>query len=316
MKLGKLAYIYHPTFTLHDPGAGHPERPDRLKSVHAFLKKSGFLNRMEVFEPEEADHNNVKLIHTESYLNLLYEKRGVDYAVLDTGDTICNAFSVEAALLAAGAATKAVDLVTQQGFDKVFAAVRPPGHHAESDQAKGFCLINNVAVAAAYALKIECFQKVLIIDWDLHHGNGTQNSFYGRSDVYYLSLHRYPFYPGSGSKNETGTGEGVGFTKNIPLAAGMDDNTYIQHIESALMEIEKTFIPDLVLISAGFDAHELDPIGGMLVTDEGYYKMTELVARFAQKHCAGKIISFLEGGYNLSALASSVHQHLNCLLKH
>lgn len=314
--MGKLAYIYHPTYTLHDPGAGHPECPARLKSIQSFLEHNGFLNRVEQFQPEAADRTILGLVHLKSYLDLLDKNQGIDYAVLDAGDTIVNQYSVDAALLSAGAAVKAVDLVSLGGFDKAFAAVRPPGHHAEAGQAMGFCLINNIAVAAAYALHTKQYRRVLIIDWDVHHGNGTQHIFYDRNDVFYLSLHRYPFYPGTGKKDEIGTGDGQEYTMNIPLNSGMDDTVYINQLDSALVKIEKKFEPDLILISAGFDAHEMDPLGGMQVTDEGYYKMTELAARFAQKHCAGKIISLLEGGYNLSALASSVHQHLNCLLKH
>ena len=314
--MGKLAYIYHPVFEKHNPGPGHPECPERLQSIQAYLKNKGFENRYTLFAPEPASEEIVELVHTKEYVESISNLSGVEHEVLDIGDTIVNEYSVEAAFRAAGAAEKAVDLIFNEGFDKVFCAVRPPGHHAEPNQAKGFCIFNNIAIAARVALKNKYAKKILIVDWDLHHGNGTQNTFYKDDAVFYFSMHQFPFYPGSGREDETGSGKGEGFTMNIPLISGRSEDEYIKNFEQALKKIEFVFQPDLVLISAGFDAHELDPIGGMLITSDGYYKLTEITVQFAQKHCGGRIISFLEGGYSFNGLSEGVYEHLKCLLKH
>ena len=314
--MGKLAYIYHPVFEKHNPGPGHPECPERLQSIQAYLKNKGFENRYTLFAPEPASEEIVELVHTKEYVESISNLSGVEHEVLDIGDTIVNEYSVEAAFRAAGAAEKAVDLIFNEGFDKVFCAVRPPGHHAEPNQAKGFCIFNNIAIAARVAQKNKYAKKILIVDWDLHHGNGTQNTFYKDDAVFYFSMHQFPFYPGSGREDETGSGKGEGFTMNIPLISGRSEDEYIKNFEQALKKIEFVFQPDLVLISAGFDAHELDPIGGMLITSDGYYKLTEITARFAQKYCGGRIISFLEGGYSFNGLSEGVYEHLKCLLKH
>lgn len=314
--MARLAYIYDALFTRHQPGGGHPEAPQRLHSIQAYLKKQGFFNRMDEVGCLPATREQLLSVHSAEYIDFVLTFRGKKEAVLDSGDTRLSAESVDAALLAAGAASKAVELVFEQNYDKVFAAVRPPGHHALRDTAMGFCVFNNIALCAAYALKKKQVKKILIVDWDVHHGNGTQAAFYENAQVFYLSLHQSPFYPMSGRADETGSGEGTGFTKNIPLPSGCGDDDYVRVLEKALQEIERVFIPDLVLISAGFDAHREDPIGGMQLTEEGFYKMTELTARFAQRHANGRIISFLEGGYHLKALPSSVSRHLQCLLKH
>ncbi len=314
--MARLAYIYDTLFTQHDPGAGHPESPKRLQHIQGYLKKQGFFNRADLMNCLPATREQLMLAHSAEYIDFVLSFRGKEEALLDSGDTRLSADSVDAALLAAGAAIKAVDLVFEQQYDKVFAAVRPPGHHALRDSAMGFCVFNNIALCAAYALKNRMVKKVLIVDWDVHHGNGTQAAFYDNPYVFYLSLHQWPFYPMSGRAEETGTGKGMDFTMNIPLSSGCGNEEYVQALEKAFLKIEPFFTPDLVLISAGFDAHRDDPIGGMLLTEEGFYKITELTARFAQRHANGRVISFLEGGYHLSALPSSVSRHLQCLLKH
>jgi len=180
----------------------------------------------------------------------------------------------------------------------------------------GFCIFNNIALAAQYARRQYGLSRILIVDWDVHHGNGTQEIFYSEADVFYLSLHQAPFYPLSGSARDTGSGKGKGFTLNIPLPPGQTDAEYARILEEALTKIESSFQPQLVLISAGFDAYRDDPLAGMLLTEDGFYKLTEIVARFAQRYADGRIISFLEGGYHLRGLARSVNKHLQCLLKH
>ncbi len=314
--MGKLAYIYHPIFEKHHPGPGHPECPERLQSIQAYLKNKGYENRYTQVIPEPASNEIIELVHAKEYVKSIASLSGVEHAILDIGDTIINEYSVEAAFRAAGAAEKAIELIFKEGYDKVFCSVRPPGHHAEFNQAKGFCIFNNIAIAARVAQNKNFAKNILIIDWDLHHGNGTQNTFYEDDSVFYFSMHQYPFFPGSGREDETGSGKGKGFTLNIPLTSGCTEDEYIRNFEQSLRKIEYVFKPDLVLISAGFDAHELDPIGGLLLTTNGYYKLTEITARFSQKHSGGRIISFLEGGYNFHGMSESVYEHLKCLLKH
>ncbi|HHJ52788.1 MAG TPA: histone deacetylase [Caldithrix abyssi] len=314
--MSRLAVLYHPIFLEHQPGSSHPESPRRLQSIMDLLQNKGFWNKATLMQPAAATREQIALIHDPEYIAYVESKRGLDHALLDGGDTVLSASSVDAAEFAAGAAIQAVNLVFEQEYDKVFAAVRPPGHHAERGKGMGFCIFNNIAIAAGYALHHGFAKKILIVDWDVHHGNGTQEIFYANPDVFYLSLHQFPLYPMSGTRRQTGEGAGEGFTMNAPLPAGSGDDEYAATLESALLEIERMFKPDLLLISAGFDAHVHDPLGGMRVTEEGFYKLTELTANFAQKHCNGRIISFLEGGYAYPALAQSVYRHLHCLLKH
>ena len=308
--------MYDPLFLKHDPGYGHPETPQRLQSIQSYLENRGFFDRAELIQPEPVTREDLKLIHSEEYIDFVLKQAGRENVVLDYGDTRLSEESVEAALLAAGSALKAIDLIYDDNFDKVFAAVRPPGHHAVKNSAMGFCVFNNIALCAAYAIKSEKATRVLIVDWDVHHGNGTQDMFYTSDQVFYLSLHQYPFYPMTGKAEESGVNSGAGYTMNCPLSHGTNDDEYVRILDEALEEIERHFIPDLVLISAGFDAHAADPIGGMLVSEQGFYKLTEIVARFAQRHSNGRIISFLEGGYNLRELPHSVYKHLLCMLKH
>lgn len=314
--MSKLAYLYNELFEQHNPGQYHPESPDRVKAINQFLEDKGFFQKAAQIHPDPVDAQELQIIHSPAHINLVMDAQGKDQVVLDSGDTVTNQYSVDAALTALGAAKKAVELVMNENYDQAFACVRPPGHHAESDRPMGFCLFNNAAFAAQYAKSFNKIKKVLIVDWDVHHGNGTEQIFYQDPNVFYFSLHQYPFYPGTGRAGDQGKDSGEGFNLNIPLAAGNGDAVYIQEFEKGLRKIEEVFKPDLIVISAGFDAHPNDTLGSMQVSDEGFYKMTEMLTYFAHRYCQGKIVSFLEGGYNLQALASSVYQHLSCLLKH
>lgn len=313
--MGRLAYLFDPLFLEHDPGNQHPESPARLRAIQDYLVERDIFSRVDLKSCQPATKDHLKLIHSESYIDSVLKHRGVEHAILDDGDTHISHSSVDAALLAAGTAIEAVDLVFNQGYDKVFAAVRPPGHHARPDQAMGFCLFNNIALCAAHALQTQDISRVLIIDWDVHHGNGTQEMFFSNGSVFFLSIHQSPLFPHTGTEGEFGTGEGLGFTRNIPRLPRKDDAHYISQLKQALEEIEAVFEPQLVLISAGFDAHEADPIGNMKLTTNGFYELTRIATDFAQRHADGRVISFLEGGYDFPALAQCVEAHLLGLLQ-
>jgi len=314
--MSKLAYITHPIYQKHNTGSHHPESANRLAAIDKYLQKSEILKKIEILQPESADDIIISNSHAKSYIQDVNIAIGNGAKVLDQGDTVVCEYSLEAAKHAVGASTLGIDLLKANDFDKIFCAVRPPGHHAEYDQAMGFCIFNNVAIAAKYAQQIGLAEKVFIIDWDVHHGNGTQHIFERNDSVYYYSIHQFPYYPGTGSETEVGIDLGTGFTLNRPMKAGSIDSEYISAIGNDLKNIQKNFNPDLIIISAGFDAHKDDPLAGIQITERGFVQMTEFITKLAWKCCDGKILSVLEGGYNLNALALSVEAHLEVLLKH
>ena len=311
MRMNKTGYIYDPCYLKHDTEP-HPENPGRLAAIHRKVLHSDIYPHLKTRPPRKAQEAEIALIHYIAYVQHVKRACGEGIRYLDA-DTVISADSNEAALLSAGAGIAAVDLVLNGVCDNVFCAVRPPGHHAEHDHAMGFCLFNNVAIAARYAQQ-KSLNRIFIFDWDVHHGNGTQHSFYSDPSVYYSSTHQYPFYPGTGDESETGTGEGLGTTLNFPLPPGSDDGDYLDLIENRLIPEMFRFKPDLILISAGFDAHKDDPLANMLLTTECYGKMTRLILGAAQEICEGRLISMLEGGYNHDALSDSVLCHIKELL--
>jgi len=302
----------------HDTG-DHPERRERYLAILNGLGAARDLEESLIrIDPRPATHDQLRLCHTDQVLELVQlasVEAGLYEHVQIGSDTIVSSGSESAALLAAGGACRAVDAVMNAEASRVFVACRPPGHHATPRRAMGFCLYNNVAVAARYALTTypESIRRVLIVDFDVHHGNGTQEIFYEDPNVFFYSLHQYPWYPGTGGAEERGLRAGEGTTLNVPIQAQTPPANYLRLFRAGLERIAGKFAPDLVLVSAGFDAHESDPLGNLLLTDDSYATLTREITDFARSSAAGRVVSCLEGGYNLSTLGGSVAAHLRAL---
>ncbi len=299
----EVLLLSDPAMFEHDPGPGHPERPQRLVTVCDALRTQPVAGTRWAI-PQPAPNPLLERVHAPVYVDHLDELRGTS-ARLDA-DTLVSPGSIAAARLAAGAAVDAVTAVIAGRARRAFALVRPPGHHAEVDRAMGFCLLNNIAVAAAHARADLGCRRVLIVDWDVHHGNGTQHAFFDRRDVLFFSTHRFPFWPGTGDLHEIGADAGIGFTVNVPLPAGCGDTEYRAVFDELLVPVADDFEPELILVSAGFDAHTRDPLGGMSMTTQGYRSLCGVVCELADRLCDGRLALILEGGYDLDALAGSV----------
>lgn len=307
-------FFYHPDFLLHDTGPGHPERKERLEAVVRALQEEKWARGRVPLQSnfQRATLEQLGRVHDLTYLEFLAKTQKKDYFALDP-DTIGCAKSWDVARLAAGAVIQAAEEVHKGNLKNAFCAVRPPGHHAERERAMGFCLINNVAVAVQHLIEVCNYERILIVDWDAHHGNGTQHIFYSDSKVFYFSLHQYPFYPGTGAASEAGEGAGKGTTLNVPLAAGNGDADFLRAVKDKLIPAAKNFHPQFILISAGFDAHRADPLAELNVSEKGFAEATRIVKKLADEECGGKLVSVLEGGYDLEALAQSVIIHLKIL---
>ncbi len=292
-------------FLKHDPGFGHPESQERLRAIYNRLGQPDMQAIVSEMAPRRASKEEIAWNHSPSYVDRIERTAGVDHFQLDP-DTSTSADSWDAACFAVGAGFTALDKLHAGEFKTAFALVRPPGHHAEYDHAMGFCLFNNVALAARYALKKQGARRVLIIDWDLHHGNGTQHSFYDDDQVLYFSTHQYPYYPGTGSATQVGEGRGTGFTVNVPLSAGAGDQEYAAIFNMLLEPVAMEFQPDVVLVSAGFDIYRDDPLGGMRVTEQGFAFLAKKVCEIAERCPAQGPLFCLEGGYNLTGLGQGV----------
>ncbi len=307
----RVSLYQHPSYLEHDTGWGHPECPQRLSAINEGLDERGLRAKTIARDPGKATRDQLCLVHAYRYVDRILSLSG-QHEQLDA-DTCVSPGSVEAALFAAGALIDGVDAVLEGTCDTAVCLVRPPGHHAERDRAMGFCLFNNVAVAAGHATAVRGLKRVLIFDPDVHHGNGTQHIFYDRPDVLYFSIHQWPFYPGTGDVGEIGTGEGTGYTVNVPLPAGMGDADYAYVGEKLLLPMIDEYRPELVLFSAGFDAHAQDPLAGMELSDEGYQGMYgALVGRL---DTLGTPYAFaLEGGYSLEVMKKVVPDLIDSLV--
>ena len=307
----KTALVHHPIYQKHDTGPGHPETPMRYETVMKALRGDNKLWKdLNEITPDKASKGLIQAAHTPQHFKRVEHafEEGMDR--LDA-DTVISMQSFDASLFAAGGAIAGVDAVMRGDAKNAFVAVRPPGHHATAENAMGFCLFNNVAVAAKYAQNnYKEIERVAIVDWDVHHGNGTQGIFYDDPTVYFFSMHQYPWYPGSGSRGETGFGRGLGVTMNVPVRASTAAKEQKRMFESALEDIAKNFRPDLIMISAGFDAHLTDPLGQLELEDPDYISMTRTVKAWADETCEGRIVSCLEGGYNLETLGETVRSHV------
>lgn len=290
----------------HVMDPGHPESPERLRVIYKMLEEPEMKGFLEEVKPRPATRKELELIHAPSYIDQVEKTAGKPYFRLDMDTSTC-AKSYETALLATGGLLELIKAVMEGKLQNGFALIRPPGHHAERDRAMGFCLFNNVAIGAQYAINNFSLDRVLVVDWDVHHGNGTQNSFYEDPHVLFMSTHRYGFfYPGTGSANEVGKGKGLGFTVNIPLSTRAGDAEFGNLFEKLIKPIALEYRPQLVLVSAGFDTHADDPLGGMEVTEKGFARMTQILMEIAETTAQGKLVITLEGGYDVAGQGRSV----------
>ncbi|MSP38040.1 MAG: histone deacetylase [Deltaproteobacteria bacterium] len=302
--MAKTAVVVDREYLKHQPGDGHPERPERVKvllDLAAELEPAKF----QLLTPNPARRADIEATHGADFVRLIEATAQHNHYALD-GDTITCRDSFGVALLAVGGFLGLLDAIAAKEAQNGFALVRPPGHHALRQRAMGFCLFNTMAIGAEYLRRTHGAKRVMIVDWDVHHGNGTQDAFYSDPSVLFLSTHQYPYYPGSGAVNEVGVGAGAGFTINIPLPAGCADREYLQVFQDIVAPAVERFAPDWILVSAGFDPHRDDPLGGMGVSEEGFAAMAERLVALAQKLAGGRIAFLLEGGYDLGALKNSV----------
>jgi acetoin utilization deacetylase AcuC-like enzyme len=307
------ALVYSDDYKAHLTGLGHPESPQRLDAITAALAPEQLGFELGRVEPRRATRQEILLCHTRTFHDGVAREIELGACMLSTGDTTACHQSYDIALLAAGGALAAVDAVVAGRYGSVFCAIRPPGHHARPAQAMGFCIFNNAAIAARYAQMRHGIERVLIVDWDVHHGNGTQDIFYEDPSVFYFSTHQWPFYPGTGDRGETGIGAGAGTTSNFPLPRGSGRDEVLPIYQDVLLPAADRFKPELVIISAGFDAREGDTLGGFRLTDEDFADLTGIVTDIAQSHADGRVVSVLEGGYDLDGLASATAAHVRAL---
>ncbi len=308
------AIVYDPRYLEHDTGTGHPERPSRLTHAIEALESMPWFDGLRRIQPRACERDWLTAVHDDDYIDRSLAACRNGRGFLDTPDVTIGTSSWDVAALATGGALAIADAVVAGEVDNGFALVRPPGHHAERDTALGFCLFNNIAITSRYLQRRHGLDKILILDWDVHHGNGTQHSFEEDPSVFYVSLHQYPWYPGTGARHETGLGAGAGSTLNCPMPAGSGDDDYRVAFKDQVLPAARAFKPDAVLISAGFDAHAADPLGGINLSTGFFRWMTREMMEIADASAGGRIVSLLEGGYDLDALAACVCAHVETLV--
>ena len=307
------ALLADPVYKQHDPGPGHPERPERYDAVAQALTQAGFMKSLGRIEARFATEDEIATCHSRAYIQKVKREIAAGARELSTGDTNVGPRSFDVALEAAGGVLNAVDAVVGRKAGNAFCVLRPPGHHARPEQGMGFCIFNNVAIAARYAQRKHGIGKVLIADWDVHHGNGTQDIFYADGSVFFFSTHQSPWYPGTGKPDETGEGKGKACTMNCPFPAGAGRSEIVGAFRERLGPAVDHFKPELVLISAGFDSRLDDPLGRFTLADQDFAELTAFMLEIAAKHANGRLVSVLEGGYNLSGLASAAVAHVKAL---
>ncbi len=300
-----LGYLLDNRYLLHDPGIDHPESPQRLIAIEQALEIFAAGERWRLIQPRKANAEELQLVHAPIHLERVEQAAKRAPVYLDP-DTLVSTDSYETALLAAGGVLQCIDSIFSGRLRRIFAFVRPPGHHAGHDKARGFCLFNNVAVAAAYARSKYRLERLAIVDFDVHHGNGTQSSFYDDPSILYISSHQYPFYPGSGFFNEAGRGTGKGYTLNFPLPEGSGDSNFIPIYSKIVPAVLAQYSPQLIIVSAGFDGHYCDSLGGLSLTHSGYAAAAASLIASAERLCEGKICFVLEGGYSSQGLKDSI----------
>ena len=308
------ALLADPIYREHDTGPGHPERPERYDAVIDALEAAGLVAGLDHIPIRAATEDELALVHTRPYIQLAAREIRAGARELSTGDTTVSARSLDVALNATGGVLNAVDHVMTGQSRNAFCAVRPPGHHARPAQGMGFCIFNSIAVAARYAQRKHGIAKVMIVDWDVHHGNGTQDTFYEDGSVFFFSTHQSPWYPGTGPATETGAGAGKNCTMNRPFAAGAGRAQIVGAFQEDLRRAADAFRPELILISAGFDSRLGDPLGGFRLSDQDFSDLTATMLEVAGKHAEGRLVSILEGGYSLDGLASAAAAHVRALI--
>ncbi|MBI3313717.1 MAG: histone deacetylase [Candidatus Omnitrophica bacterium] len=306
-------FLYDARYLEHDTGKGHPESPARLQSSISHLRNLPWFSRLKNFAPKPADEKWIETVHSLEYIRRAEEVSRSGFAYLDTRDVMISEKSFAIAKLAVGGALELADQMMGGHIQNGFALLRPPGHHAEQEYAMGFCIFNNIAITARYLQKQHRLDKILILDWDVHHGNGTQHTFEEDPSVFYISLHQFPFYPGTGRADEVGIGKGKGATLNCPMEAGSTDRDYEHAFTQKILPAIKKYKPEAVLISAGFDAHTADPLAQICLSTEFYGWMTQRMMEAADQSAGGKILSLLEGGYNLDVMPHCIAAHLEVL---
>lgn len=299
----KTGLVLDRRYEAHDAGAGHPERPERIRAIRELMAQYRREGLVDV-EPRLATAEELALNHAPEHVALVASSARHPRARFDADTQVCSE-SFATAALAAGGYLRLLEAILAGDVDNGFAFVRPPGHHAETDRAMGFCLFNNVAIGARW-LRTRGIGRILIVDWDVHHGNGTQESFYDDPDTLYVSTHQYPFYPGTGAAQEVGRGAAAGRTLNVPLPAGCGDDEYVAAFTGLIAPVARQFRPEVVLISAGFDADRRDPLAGMQASEAGFRAMTRVLMNVAAEHAGGRLAAILEGGYDLDALRAAV----------